>query len=358
MAEPLGASSLRPITTLDEAAWRAFLEASPQANIFLTPEMYQVFQQTRYYTPEVWAVQDRDHTIVALMMPVVISLGDRFLSWLTSRAVAYGGIAYLPSCKEASLSVLVQAYGRARHFPALFTEIRHLSDATDIQPILQCYGFQYEDHLNFLIPLDRPPEVIFQRFKKRVRKQIRRSLREGQVTVEEVVDRSQLPTWYALLRKTYEAAQVPLAPFSLFEAIFEILVPKEMAKFFVAKVGEAWASVSLELLYRDVIYGWYGGTDRAFARYYPTELLLWHIFQWGATHNYRSYDFGGAGRPGEPYGVRDFKAKFGGTLVCFGRNPLVHSPHRLFLSRQGYFLYRKLKRLRHAFSQWSEARAR
>jgi lipid II:glycine glycyltransferase (peptidoglycan interpeptide bridge formation enzyme) len=95
-------------------------------------------------------------------------------------------------------------------------------------------------------------------------------------------------------------------------------------------------------VYKDVIYGWYGGMDRAYSKYTPNELLMWHILSWGMENGYRVYDFGGAGKPDEEYGVRDFKAKFGGELVCFGRNTCIHAPFRLRLSQFGYNVYRRL----------------
>jgi serine/alanine adding enzyme len=64
--------------------------------------------------------------------------------------------------------------------------------------------------------------------------------------------------------------------------------------------------------------------------------------EWGVENGYRVYDFGGAGKPDEEYGVRDFKAKFGGKLVCYGRNVYVHSQVRLELSKLGYTIYRAL----------------
>ena len=96
-----------------------------------------------------------------------------------------------------------------------------------------------------------------------------------------------------------------------------------------------------ENTYKDVVYGWYGGVDRAYGSYIPNELLTWHILQWGAEHGYRMYDFGGAGEPDEEYGVRDFKAKFGGELVSFGRNTCECAPWLLRLSKLGYRLLRR-----------------
>jgi lipid II:glycine glycyltransferase (peptidoglycan interpeptide bridge formation enzyme) len=91
-----------------------------------------------------------------------------------------------------------------------------------------------------------------------------------------------------------------------------------------------------------VVYGWYGGVDRTYSGYTPNELLTWHILKWGAENGYRTYDFGGAGIPGEQYGVRDFKSKFGGQLVCHGRNLYVHSPGLLRLSTFGFKVLRKI----------------
>ncbi len=94
-------------------------------------------------------------------------------------------------------------------------------------------------------------------------------------------------------------------------------------------------------MYKDILYGWYNGMDRNYGRYLPNELLMWNILNWGRNNGYRLYDFGGAGKPDVEYGVREFKAKFGGTLVCFGRNTFVHAPFRLRLSTLGYELLRK-----------------
>jgi lipid II:glycine glycyltransferase (peptidoglycan interpeptide bridge formation enzyme) len=86
-----------------------------------------------------------------------------------------------------------------------------------------------------------------------------------------------------------------------------------MVRFTLARVGQASAAVSVELVYKDVIYGWFGGMDRAYGSFLPNELLTWHILKWGTEKGFRLYDFGGAGKPDEEYGVSNFKAKFGGN---------------------------------------------
>jgi lipid II:glycine glycyltransferase (peptidoglycan interpeptide bridge formation enzyme) len=130
----------------------------------------------------------------------------------------------------------------------------------------------------------------------------------------------------------------------LFDAALEILHPAGMALFVLARVHGEPAAASVELPWGDTVYGWYGGIDRAFAKEVPGELLMWRVLEWASEHGYRTYDFGGAGKPDEEYGVRDFKAKFGGDLVAFGRHTRVHAPVRTRAATAGYVLTRRLAR--------------
>jgi len=310
-------------------------------NVFHTPEMFQVFSRTKGHRPELWAAT-KSGQVLALLLPVQISLMTGLLRRFTTRAVVQGSVPCVPDAEgREALALLLQTYTQEVGGAPLFTEMRNLSNMEAVQPILCEHGFVYEDHLNYLIDLMRPPEAILQSIGRRTRKNIRRGLRQGKVIVEEVREREQVAVCYGLLRQTYQAVEVPLADCSLFEAAFDLLYPKGMVRFTLARVGETPVAVSVELLYKDVVYGWYGGVDRAFRSYVPNELLTWHILQWGAENGYCLYDFGGAGKPGEEYGVRDFKAKFGGELVSFGRNTCVHAPRMLWLSKQGYRLLRR-----------------
>lgn len=333
--------AVRVVRALPEEDWRRFVEEHPQGNIFHTPEIYQVFARTKGYRPELWATTEGDGQVLALMLPVQITLRVALPSFLTTRAVVYGGVLHDPSpAGEEALVLLLRTYAREVDHKVLFTELRNLSDLSHSQATLNDCGFVYEDHLNYLIDLSRPLDDVFQSIGPRTRKQIRRGVRAGEVVMKEIVGREQLSLCHELLRRTYAAARVPLADRSLFEATFDVLHPLGMVKFLMAWVGHVCVATSVELVYKNTIYGWYGGASREYGSYVPNELLMWHILGWGAMNGCRGYDFGGAGKPEEEYGVREFKAKFGGTLVNYGRNTCVHAPLRLRLSRRGYELLR------------------
>lgn len=334
------------VVSLDKKTWRDFVDGQPQGNIFHTPEMLEVFDHAHGHRSKLYAAVDDDHQVRALLPLVQVTIIDGPLRRLTTRAIAYGGLLCLPdACGMQALQSLLSSYSQRYGREVLFTELRNLSDVSLLDPVLSECGFAYEEHLDYLINLEGVPEEVLQRIGSRTRQHIRRAVRKGNITVEQIADRSQIATWYQLVQKTYQSAQIPLAHRTLFEAAFDILHPRGMIIFWLARIGSSYVAASAELLYKDIIYGWYGAVDRAYASESPGELLTWRILEWGALHGYKIYDFGGAGKPGEEYGVKDFKAKFGGQLVCFGRNRKVHFPALLHCSEWGYQTYRKfLKR--------------
>ncbi len=333
---------MRVVRRLPEQDWREFVDQHLQGNIFHTPEMFQVFAQTKDFSAALWAVLGTNGEVEALFAPVQVTLNRRFRS-LTTRAISYGSVLCSSTPEgHRALSLLLNAYIHSTGTSCLFTELRNTSALNDEQPLLQETGFAYEDHLNYLIDLQGSPEEVFMRIGPRTRKNIKKGLNKGEVTIREVTEPQDIDVCYQLISMTYQTAKVPLADRSLFDAAFELLYPKGMVRFTLAYLAAQPIAVSVDLIYKDVIYGWYAGMDRAYGKYMPNDLLMWDVLQWGSKNGYSLYDFGGAGKPEESYGVRDFKAKFGGKLVCYGRNTYVHRPHILWLSKQGYRVVRHL----------------
>lgn len=335
--------NLQIVNSLDENIWRDYVALNPQGNIFHTPEIYQVFSHTKGHHPLLQAVVNKHKEILALLTPVQITLADGLFRPLTTRAIVYGSVLCSSTGYDANaLDLLLSSYVRAAKRQALFTELRNLADLSLLQGVFAQNGFIYTEHLDYLIDLDITPEQVLQNIGPRTRKHIRQGIRKGSMRIDLLTQHSQLEDWFRLVSKTYREARIPLADRSLFEAAYNILMPKGMVQFWLGRVDSNLVAASAEVLYKDVIYGWYSGVDRAYADESPGELLMWHVLNWGCTHGYKIYDFGGAGKPGEAYGVRDFKAKFGGKLVEHGRNILIHSKALLRVSEKGYQLYRYL----------------
>lgn len=332
---------MRIVQHLDEGLWRDCVDNNPRGNIFHTPEMFQVFSRVEGHQPQLWAAT-QEGRVLALLLPVGITLKDGLLRPFTTRSVIYGSVLCTASAEgREALGRLLHAYKREVKGGPLFTELRNLSDLSAVQPILQDNGFIHEGHLNFLIDLQRPTEEIWSSLHGDVRTNVRKARRMG-VVVEEVPSLDAVPVVYSVLAKVYEHIQIPLAPLSLFEAAFDILHPRGMIKLFMARVEDTCIGVAVRLLYKDTIYAWYAGAPRDYTSYKANDLLTWHVLEWGAQHGFKCFDFGGAGKPDQDYGPRRFKAKFRGKLVNYGRNLCVHHPHLLYFSQWGYQVYRRL----------------
>ncbi len=241
---------------------------------------------------------------------------------------------------NAALKFLLETYRHNITNGSLFTELRNLSDLGTIQPILEEQDFSFEPHLNYLIDLRQSVAELKRNMDREVMTNVRRAQKKG-VIVREITRLDELPSLYAVLQNVFQRIQVPLAPISLFASAFKLLYPRKMIKVLVASVNGTIIGTAFRLLYKDSIFAWYAGALRSHATFKAHDLLNWHILEWGAENGFRYFDFGGAGKPNQLYGPRNFKEKFGGRLVNFGRNRCIHAPLRLKASNFLYKLYRK-----------------
>ena len=59
--------------------------------------------------------------------------------------------------------------------------------------------------------------------------------------------------------------------------------------------------------------------DSRYEHIFPSSLATYSGMRYAADNGYPRFDMMGAGKPNETYGVRDFKARFGGKEVEHGR---------------------------------------
>ncbi len=144
---------------------------------------------------------------------------------------------------------------------------------------------------------------------------------------------------YPLLKLSYAHSGVPLADRSLFDAAARELHPQGKIKFFAVYDGSIPVAMDAMLVFNKRMYFWYGGLTRSIEGS-PCSLLRWQELCWAHENGFELCDWGGAGWPAIPYGVRDFKRKFGGQLVQYGRYRKVYSSWKLALAEQVYKIRR------------------
>jgi hypothetical protein len=322
--------------TIDRGMWSSLVAHHPQGTVFQTPELFASFQRVPGYSPLAFATED-EQGIRALLVAVVI----REPGWkaqFSARSVITGG----PLCAEGidAMEVL-RPYDRAASRCAVYSQIRNLFDVHQLLKSAEAAGYRREPHLNYFIDLTAGAEALWQGLDGTRRKQIKRAMTRGLV-VRPLSERGDIVDHYGILKQAYNNAGLPIAPVKLFQAAFDVLGPSGMLQVFAGCVDGRIVATRWLLTHRGIVHDWYAAALREHYEKYPNDALVWEALRWGTSAGMALFDFGGAGRPDEPYGVRDFKAKFGGQLVEFGRYHKVHKPLTYVTARALFSIWRRL----------------
>lgn len=338
---------------IDDKKWDDFVDAHPQSNIFQTSSMFKVFQKTKGYRPfRFWAFDAKTQKVLGVLLGTLVREKEGLMGKFSTRAVIQGG-PLVSNINPAIVNALIRAFDETVQRQAIWCEIWNMADTKETRLNIKNYGqvsldaeisaenYHFEDHLNFLIDLTQT-EVELWRKMSSTRKQNLHHAEKFQVKIVEAKSERQIKIFYKLLQETYIRAKLPLVNASLFYAIFRILVPRRMAKFFLAEHNRRYISAFLALNYQNRIYNWYAGTDSQKYNLYPNSFLVWEAIKWGQKNHFTIFDFGGAGKPNVPYGPREFKRQFGGELTNFGRLIRVYSPWKYHFAHLGLKVYQWL----------------
>lgn len=245
------------------------------------------------------------------------------LSIITRRAVIEGGPL---ADNDDVANVLLKSVTDYTKRKAVYTQFRNLWDMGEENGLFKQNGFAYEPHLDFIHDLTVGEDVILSQINKNKRANVRKSLNKGMMFCE--AGNEDLVRCVDLIQGTYKRVGLPCQSRDYFYSAMQSL--KGIAKVFVAKYEDVIVGTRIELCFKEVVYDWFAGSDDNYKNLYPNDFIPYHILLWGAANGYKKFDFGGAGKPGVPYGVREHKAKFGGELVEFGRYERVNK--KLFMA--------------------------
>ncbi|MBP1640979.1 MAG: hypothetical protein H6Q17_2562 [Bacteroidetes bacterium] len=311
------------LENIDRKQWADFVAHHPHGTIFQTPEYYEIHQDVKGFRPFVIALFDGDDAMVGVMLVIIHQVYGGMLGTLTSRAVVAGGPLVKNNDPEL-VAVILQAYLTNKHIRVVYSQFRNLFELGTMKSAFADAGAVYEDHLNILIDLTQTEEELWKGVKSRKRNNIRQAQRKG-LTVKRIETESEATKAFSILTEVYKRAKLPLADEQLFRNAFRQIQDNGMLRIYGAFCGGELAGAMFVLAYNGRFYDWYAGSFRKYYSFNPNDILPWEILRIAQTEGIPLFDFGGAGKPGVPYGVRDYKIQFGGKLVNFGRYELPHN---------------------------------
>ena len=332
--------------SLNTEALDKFVYENPYTSIFQTPDMAEVCRRDKKSTPLVLAAVDEDTgEIVASLLARIKEEKRGFLSSFSRHSTIRGGPIFRDNEQGvAAVSKLLQYYNEITKKDALYSRIYPLNDTPQLKPAYERSGYEYEGWNNILIDLSRPINEIRAKLSRGRKSGINKAIKSG-VILEEIEDIELISTFCGILNETYKIRKIPLEDISLLKAVFDVLVPQKKAKFLLLKYENRYIASLLVLLYKDIIYGWHGGStqNEKDLRLHANDLKIWNIIKWGHDNGFHVFDFGGAGLSSETNpGWVNFKRGFGGRLVNYGRYTKIHQLQKLWFSEKMFKVYRKL----------------
>lgn len=326
------------VITPTKESLNEFVFKSEYATFFQTGHMHDIYADVPgCETISLAAVKDNQifATLVAVMF---IEKGGIFRHFSTHSTIRGGPIWINNEIGKKAAIILIREYNRITKNNVLFTKI-YPPYHDNVSEMLQLCGYKHEGFSNYLINLSRSEKDIWNSMDKKRKYGVRRA-EKNKMMIKEVENEDELKIFYALLRETSENAGIPIKDYKLFFNIFNLLVPLKLARIYLAVCDGIYIGGMLTLNYKDSIYDWYACSSRKHLHLYPNDYLVWHVLSWGSKNGYSLFDFGGAGNPDKPYGVREFKKEFGGDLVNYGTYNFISKPLTFTISTKMYELYK------------------
>ena len=372
-------STILTYTEIDREAWSRLVQTSRTGTWFQSPEAYELFASLpEMFTPFAFGVvgkpeSDSGQIIEATLRGVCVGYvtkeKSRLRQFFTRRAIILGGpclaedatdeeVTALLSTLNAQLSTLNSQHSTLN--TPIYIEIRNFNDYSRWRGAIEAAGFAYQPHLNFHVDCT-DKQKMWERLSDNRKRQIKRGkptpdpylgqsdaprcssrsncqaeailhLKGGEKEGKDVSEQD-VQEWYGILQELYRTkVKTPLWPVEFFVQAYK----QGVGHFLLIRHEGKIIGGSMVVKSSDAVYEWYEcGMNAAYKEQYPSVMATWAGMQYAHEQGCARYDMMGAGVPGVPYGVRDFKSEFGGTLVEHGRWLYVAKPRLYAIGKAG-----------------------
>ena len=198
----------------------------------------------------------------------------------------------------------------------IYLETRNFTDFSKYKNCFQKYGWDYLPYLNFHVATNDKTTMESSISNSRMR-QIKKAISSG-VIWKEAANLGEVKAFYNILQSLYKTRiNKPLLPWDFFREFYERNMGKYLLVWFN---GQIIAGILCPIFEKRNIFEFYiCGLDNEFKNQYPSVMATWAAMEYANQNDIPIFDFMGAGHKDKDYGVREFKARFGGTMVEFGR---------------------------------------
>lgn len=325
---------------IDRAEWGALIAASVTGTWFQMPEAFDFYASLPELFKPFAIGLENEGTLRGVCVGYVTKEKSAIKQAMTRRAIVIGGPCLADDCSNEEVVALMSAVRKELKNEAIYVECRNFNDYSRWKSAFATAGFSYIQHLNFHVDTSSM-EVVDANLGKNRKRDIKTSLRDG-ATIIEKPTLEQVREYYAILEHLYKTrVKTPLFPFSFFKKLWQ----HKDGRFILVKLnGEIIGGTVCVEQEGKCLYEWFVcGRDGEWKSIFPSSLATYAGIKYASEHNCPRFDMMGAGKPNEAYGVRDFKARFGGKEVEQGRFLCIAKPVLYKIGALGVKVLKKLK---------------
>lgn len=330
---------IKSIDDIDRGKWNNFVYNHANGNIFQTPEYYESIKSQQNINPLSILITNNNNEIIGVLIGEHL-FEKKFYSQFTNRAIFRGGPLLKDNSKEL-FKIILEEYKKLFGSQIIYSEFRQVGTISTF-PKLNYNKLIAEKRLNIIFSLSKSETELYGLLHSSRRRQIKRGYRRGlTLEINNPNNEALIQKCYEILLNLYNKIKLPVPSLAFFISASYCL--NQYLKIFTIYYKQELVGFRFVLCYKDLMYDWYAASKEDHYDKYPNDILPWEVIKWGSNNGFKYFDFGGAGRPDEQYGVREYKIKFGGELVTTYRYKIIHKPFLFKTGNLGLILWRKLK---------------
>lgn len=300
--------------------WDALISESPYATAFQSPAFYDLFNAVPGLSAEVFAVAEGVEIKALCVVTLQKELG--IIGFFSRRAIIYGG-PVLREVNEREIELLIRSIEKKLKRKVIYIEIRNLHDYNVYDKIFTRNSWGYLSYQNFKVNCT-DKEVLFNRLGNNRKRQIKKAIESG-VHFREAANLGDVTLFYDILHNLYkQKVGKPILPQQFFEEFYKSNIGKFLLVIYKHKII---GGIMCPILENRLVYEFYVcGLDKEYKDQYPSVMAAWAAMEYANKNNIPVFDFMGVGLKNSDYGVREFKARFGGELIEYGRYLKINKP--------------------------------
>lgn len=324
---------------IDRNEWSRLVASSTTGTWFQSLEAYEFYaSMPELFKPFAFGVTNEER-LRGVCVGYVTVEKNALKQMLTRRAIIIGGPCLADDCADYEVMELLRAVRKQLADEAIYIECRNFNDYSQWRNAFEAEGFSYVPHLNFHVDCT-DKEAMDGKLSENRKRQIKKAVKSG-IEIVETQSEQEIADWYDILLHLYQTrVKTPLFPLSFFIEFYR----QGLGKYLLVKYeGKVIGGIMCPILEGRCIYEWFVcGMDTEYRNQNPSVMATYAAMEYGNAHGLARFDFMGAGKPNEPYGVREFKARFGGEEVEHGRFLCVTKPVLYKIGTLGVKLLKKL----------------